>query len=440
MSSPQQPPTPEQHGRSRIRAQVPGGWVTGEAPRPEIEFFAFPDMEGDVGFVPNMVGVLNPFEGALHEFSASAQGHLFAEFEDLQVIDVGWWERGDGLARSLVTSRTENGRVLVAVEYLFIEAGWAVQLTATMTPPGYTALRPVFDAIAASATVADHAGPATGGTGLDQAIRLDEVASAVVGQPCERLDSVRGMGVYRSEGPVLSGQALEMLVDIAQGNRPGRLGGTSPALAELQDAGLMAGRQPTEEAEAILDLLARPSAQITVQAHRGESATDFQAWFDGSYAVVAAGPPAGYLDHDDVAHVGQTGYRQLDVMTTEQLPSSLFAWAGAGPAWVLFPETEGVTQERLMTHWTSVAPAPSEGPVDTAVWAEPWFIWTLNAQSPTSRLDDVVRISAGDRGTYRLMQADPAESGQGRVLLQPEPSAIIFEHLVGTVSGLVGPR
>lgn len=439
MSSPQHhPSTPERPGRSRIRAQIPGGWATGEAPRPEIEFFAFPQIDGDAGFVPNIVGVLNPFDGELHEFSALAQGNLFAAFEDLQVIDVGWWERDAGPARSLVTSRSENGRVLIGIEYLFIEAGWAVQLTATLTPPAYRALRPVFDGIAASAAVADHAGQGAGGAGTDQVIRLDEVASAAIGQPCERLDAVRSMGVYRSGGPVLSTAALELLVTLAQGSRPGRLAETTPAMVELQEAELMTGHQPTEEAGLILELLANPAAQITVQAHRGETATDFQAWFDGSYAVIAAGPPAGYLDHEEVAHVGQSGYRQLDLVTTEQLAAALFAWAGAGPAWVLVPETETLTQEQLMSHWDAVATAPSAGAVDAAVWAEPWFIWTLNAVGTDSRLDEVVRISAGDRGTYRLFQAD--EAGAGSVRLQPEPSQVIFEHLLGTIAELVGPQ
>lgn len=200
----------------------------------------------------------------------------------------------------------------------------------------------------------------------------------------------------------------------------------------------MTGHQPTEEAGLILELLANPAAQITVQAHRGGTATDFQAWFNGSYAVIAAGPPAGYLDHEEVAHVGQSGYRQLDLITTEQLAAGLFAWAGAGPAWVLVPETETVTQEQLMSHWDAVATAPSAGAVDTAVWAEPWFIWTLNAVGTDSRLDEVVRISAGDRGTYRLYQAD--EAGAGSVRLEPEPSQVIFEHLLGTIAELVGPQ
>ncbi|GAA4769039.1 hypothetical protein [Citricoccus nitrophenolicus] len=439
MSSPQhQQPAHGGATPSRIRAQMPSGWVTGEAPRPEVEFFTFPQVEGEGLFVPNMVGVLNPFAGELHEFAALTQGNLFAQFEDLQVLDVTWWERDAGLARAIITSRSENGRVLIGIEYLFIEAGWAVQLTATLTPPAYRALRPVFDGIAASAAVADHAGQGTGGAGMDQAIRLDEVASAAVGQPCERLDSVRSMGVYRSEGPVLSTDALELLVNLAQGSRPGRLTETTPAMAELQEAELMTGNQSTEEAGLILELLANPAAQITVQAHRGGTATDFQAWFNGSYAVIAAGPPAGYLDHEEVAHVGQSGYRQLDLITTEQLAAGLFAWAGAGPAWVLVPETETVSQEQLMSHWDAVATAPSAGAVDTAVWAEPWFIWTLNAVGTDSRLDEVVRISAGDRGTYRLYQAD--EAGAGSVRLEPEPSQVIFEHLLGTIAELVGPQ
>ncbi|HEY4614826.1 MAG TPA: hypothetical protein VIG75_05135 [Citricoccus sp.] len=433
MSSSQQ--HPDAGTRSRIRATVPAGWATGESPRPEVEFFTFPHVDGEGVFVPNMVGVINPFAGDLHEFSALAQANLLALFDDLHVIDVSWWEREAGHARTIITTRTENGRVLIGVEYLFIENGWAVQLTATVTPPAYRALRPVFDGIAASASVAGHAGAAAGGTAVEQVITLDEVASAAVGQPCERLDSVRATGQYRSRGPVLSGEALELLVSLAHGHRPGRLGGTPPALKELQEAGLLDGRRPTEESELILQLLASPSAQVTVRAHRGTAATDFQAWFDGSYAVVVAGPPSAYLDHDDVAQVALTGHRQLDVITTEALPTSLFAWAAAGPAWVVPLEREEVPREHLEAHWTGPAPAPSAGCVDTAVWAEPWFIWTLEAVSNRGTLDQVVRVTAGDRGTYRL-----ADGADGGVALLPETPQAVFEHLLGTVSELVGPQ
>lgn len=423
---------------SRIHVQIPGGWAAEESPRPEVEFFAFPQVSGEGVFVPNIVGTINPFAGGLHEFSASAQGHLFAQFEDLRVIDVTWWEREQGPARAILSSRTDHGRILVSVDYLFIEKGWAVQLTATMTPPSYRALRPVFDAIAATARVADHVHDGDGPADVGHQIRLDEVATQAMGLPCERLDSVRSLGVYRSSGPVLSSEAWELLVSLAQGHRPGRMAQGTPAVHELQRAELMDGTSPSEEAGLILELLARPQAQITVHAHRGERATDFQAWFDSRFAVIAAGPSAGYLDHEQVVDVGHSGYRQLDVVTTEDLPGSLFAWAGAGPAWSLALDEETVSQEQLMRHWTAQAEAPGSSPVDQAVWAEPWFIWTLNAAGPTSKMEEVVRVSAGDRGTYRLYASASRDSGE--VSLQAEPSWTIYEHLLGTVSELVGPH
>jgi hypothetical protein len=422
--------------RSAITVRVPDAWETQERPRPEIEYFALPRVDVEVRrrglFVPNIVGVLNPFAGGLHEFSARAQAQFLATFDSGRILDVSTVGGPGGEGRVLLTSRSQDGRTLLGIEYLTLRRGWAVQQTATMTTPQYPSLKPVFDAIAASSDVVEDAPSAAPDQLDDYDIATDDLATGAAGAPRERLDSVRNVAHYRSEGPVLSPAALTLLMEMSRGSRPGRLGGQGSALQELQSAGLVDGHRPAPDAKPVLEVLSAPLAQLKVTGHHGQVASDVQVAFRGDWAVMVSGPSVHFLHHEETLGIASSGFRQLDLVRTEQLAVDLFSWAGAGPAWTLPLEQPAVPRSAVEAHWHETTAPPAEGPVLAEVWERPWFVWTVEGTAASGTVADrAVRISVGDRGTYRL-----GDRGH-EVQLVPETPEQIFRHLVGTVADLL---
>lgn len=130
-------------------------WQT-ESIRDEIELFAF--VRGPEGtFAPNLIVTVNPFDGTIDGFLDRAVTGLTSTLQKPYLFDVRVWDRKGNdtetyqrvddvdvrqLGRSIAYTHEspQTGATLRSGEWLFIDAGLAVQVTGTTT----TAQWPVF--------------------------------------------------------------------------------------------------------------------------------------------------------------------------------------------------------------------------------------------------------------------------------------------------------
>nr|NLD40562.1 hypothetical protein [Actinomycetales bacterium] len=421
----------------RVRFTVPDGWAVQESPRPEVESLAY--LEGPEGsFAPNAVLTLNEYEGGISEFMVNAVDGLLNALEDVFVIDIDAWSpamradagfAGTGRMISYTHRSPETGARVRATEWLLAGSGLAVQLTTSAGVGQWPVFGDTFMQIADSLEFTR--GDRLPAANPIPATALDEPASAAAGIEMERIHGLAAVQDYPwEEGSWLTGSAVALFAELAQGGRVGRfmLRGAARELEQLSALGLVEGSALTESGDGLADFLREPSAAVRIGADREEQEAAFQAWIHGPAVLIVADP---FGEPEDPT-VGRTN---LMVAPLVDLSTLMARWVGLQPAWNLPIAPTTIDGEGLATSATGRPGLPEDAnPALRALWEEPWTVWHLFAQGPESEVGPVPYLNGGRSGHLIMV---PDEEGLN---LFPAKSRTVFDNFEEVIQASIYGR
>lgn len=134
-------------GKASFR--IPTQWVS-ESVRDEIELLAYLPGPADE-FAPNVVVTALPFDGTLEDFALRAVDGLMAKLVNPYIVDVRLWDV-PGRVIHYTHLSPENQLRLRTCEFLSIQAGLALQVSATSTTSQWPVFSDLFEQIARSTT------------------------------------------------------------------------------------------------------------------------------------------------------------------------------------------------------------------------------------------------------------------------------------------------
>ena len=267
-------------------------------------------------------------------------------------------------------------------------------------------------------TAAPLDGPQT-----DDEPRTDDFWAAR-GETLEDLGRLQQAQPWQPDGIPLSRAAYAALAEAGRG----LLGRTrvkeEAALEELRTAGLVDGSgRLTEDGTTTHRALTGADRRLRVESAAGGVPGAFEAARYGDTALVwATDPPARWAGGEalgrDALSSATTG--TLQWIPLMHLPEQLAAWLQVGPAWPMATSPAAVPADLVAARADDPATPP---PADAdehlrAVWAEPWFTWTLTTDTGHA----VAGVHAGRHGHFRLGDDD---------LFQSFPSEPLFAALAG---------
>ncbi|MEE1621833.1 hypothetical protein ACQ3I4_09570 [Zafaria sp. Z1313] len=132
----------------RASFSVPSQW-TSESVRDEIELLAY--LPGpDETFAPNVAVTVNPFEGTLDGFLLKALDGLASALTLPYIVDVRLWDV-PGRVVHYTHDAPESGLRLRGCEFLSIQGGLALQVSATTTVAQWPVFSELLEKIARTA-------------------------------------------------------------------------------------------------------------------------------------------------------------------------------------------------------------------------------------------------------------------------------------------------
>lgn len=278
-------------------------------------------------------------------------------------------------------------------------------------------------------------------TGIpDREPRMDPYATERVGNPREDLSGLAVRQPYRSAGPWLSPDALELLDMLgsravvgvsADGSKlltkRGGLGmfekgGNAAALQELKQSDLANDDgKLTSEGLLCTQPLRQSLGAWRITTRLGGRQSLLQLWTGaGGDALVLAGPSGHQQVMADPAQGQFSEHAQMDYIRAGEAAAVVTSWLGIGPSWFHqeppFALEPHVYEARLQDR---IAPRPSPAPGPAELWEHPWLGWQAEGEDGAS----VTFINAGSAGQY-LVQAE-----DGKAVFERVPARNVYRHL-----------
>jgi len=422
---------------------VPEGWA--QLPQePDDEGFAplvlapaqWPD---DFGFRPNVTVVAGMPVSPVPSVRLAGTRAMAAALatEDTRVIAYDVWPLPVGEGRRLVFAYFTGTTSVVATQLVLVHDDRTVVVTASVDTDRYARLLPVVDACLASVTFdpASRA-PEESTEAKDPTEPRPDEFWAARGEQLEDLTAVAPAQPFPDEGLETTRAGLGILLEAGRGRvRTDRLDDAGRAAADELVAGELLDRDGklTEAGRGFVDVIASPQRHVRVEAAAGLAPLTFDAYWRGDRAVVVAteaprrwaGRSASGEDVAAMAH-----RVRLHVLPTSWLPVLLAAWLDVGPAWLAEP-TPTVLPTALVTARVDDPSTPQPADADdilSAMWAQPWFMWTLQ----TSNEQAVAGIDVGRFGQLSLTQEE-GDTDEAR--LTPWPAQSLFATITALVLG-----
>lgn len=247
------------------------------------------------------------------------------------------------------------------------------------------------------------------------------------GETLEDLGRLHEAQPWQPQGVTLSRQGFAAFAAAGGGLLRGTRVKDDAAVRELAAAGLVdEGGRLTSEGESTHTVLRSADRRIRVESVAGGVPGTYEAArLQGTVVAWATASP------QQSAGDPVTGRKALSTATsgtllwfpTMQLVGDLAGWLQVGPSWPMAVTPVSLPQE-LVTARSDDPSVPPPADADDnlrAVWAQPWFTWTLG----TDTEHQLAGIHAGRHGHLRLV----AEGD--RLQLQPLPAETLFSMLVG---------
>ncbi|WP_315093142.1 hypothetical protein [uncultured Cellulomonas sp.] len=251
--------------------------------------------------------------------------------------------------------------------------------------------------------------------------RLDPYLVSI-GEELEDLSRIAGSQPFRSTGPTLPREDLEVLVRAASARL--RKVRATPTLVE---AGLMDDSGPTDDGRTVARMLSGSQARLRVESGRGRAPLTLDVYLaDGRALAIATSSPAALADvpHGDTI-LEVAGSVGLDLVDSSAVPALVASWVGLSPAWSLATTPEAILEETVLTRVDEpeTPPPPGADAHLRHVWGQPWYLWTLQASGNEYGL---VVVRAGAAGQFLLTSSDEP----GHVGFVAVPAAQLWAHLV----------
>lgn len=247
------------------------------------------------------------------------------------------------------------------------------------------------------------------------------------GETLEDLGRLHDAQPWQPQGLPLSRSAFAAFASAGGGRLRGPRVKDADAVRELTAAGLVDGSgRLTPDGETTHTVLRSADRRVRVESVAGGVPGTYEAArLQGTVVVWAtdspqrsAGDPATGREALATATSGT-----LMWFPTMQLAGDLAGWLQVGPSWPMAVTPVSLTEE-LVTARSDDPTVPPPADADDnlrAVWAAPWFTWTLG----TDTEHQLAGIHAGRHGHLRLV----AEGD--RLQLHPWPAETLFSMLVG---------
>lgn len=419
-----------------VHLEPPPGWV----PIPQepdddgtvLLALAPAEWQEDWGVRPNLVVALGaPTSGSIRAVATRTAATLLALEAGHRIVSWDLW--GDDGGRRLLVTYPAGTALVAAMTWLRLEGDRPLSVTATVDADRYLRVMPLMmDAVRTlrvEGAAADGGRAAGAGGDLAEEPRTDEFWSRH-GETLEDLARLQRAQPWAPDGLSLSRGAFAAFAEAGRGLLGGPRVRDRAAVEELQRAGLVDGSgRLTEDGRTTHAALAGADRRIRVESAAGGVPGTLEVARHGDTALVwATDPPVRWAGEPargrDALASATTG--TLQWVPLMHLPEQLAAWLQVGPAWPMATHPPLLPRDLVLARAEDdgTPPPPDADDHLRAVWAEPWFTWTLT----TSTGHAAAGVHAGRHGHFRLSQPEGPDTV---VHLQSFPSEPLFALLVG---------
>ena len=255
--------------------------------------------------------------------------------------------------------------------------------------------------------------------------RLDPFMVSI-GEPIEDLSRIAAAQPFRSQGPTLPRDDLDLLVRAARARF--RSVRATPA---LRDAGLMDDRGLTPDGHTVVALVHGATGRVRVESGRGRAPLTLDVYLRSglALALATASPTslAAAPHGDDLLTAATTV--GLDILDSAAVPAHIASWVGLAPAWSLATTPTEIREDLVLARVDDPStPAPAGADANLRhVWAQPWKLWTLRASGSETGL---MVVHAGSAGSFTLQTAGEPD----HVTFGAIPSAELWLRIVGSTA------
>ncbi|MEE1621834.1 hypothetical protein ACQ3I4_09565 [Zafaria sp. Z1313] len=269
---------------------------------------------------------------------------------------------------------------------------------------------------------------------IDQAVLADQ------GRELPELAFLRGRQRFQYDGAWLAPEAVQLLLQLADGLVLGRLqrGGHAAELDALEDAGMVDGTSLTELGSVTAGLMTSSPHTFRVSAvHHGRQEM-LQLWSGNGVALSFAGAAWNGGAFDPEGRVPGPGHVNVRILPLLDVSTHILQWLGIGPAWSLELSPGGLSTQVLDAKVMHDAPGPLPEDANAAfreAWDQPWLIWSFEASGEGGTLEALTYVHAGTRGQYRIAQPD-----DDTVLLFAVGASVVLDQIEDRIQALVFDR
>lgn len=268
----------------------------------------------------------------------------------------------------------------------------------------------------------------------------DAATGSVYDQPLPDFTALAAQQHFHYDGFWISGQAIQLLVDLGRDLVIGRLQrfAHAAALKELEGAAFVDGTKLTRYGQVASALMNDSPYTFRASAmHRGREEL-LQIWANDGMAVVVAGSAWNDGRFDPDHQRPDDEHFNVDLVPLLDLSTHVLRWLGIGPAWSLPLEPDAIGMDVLDAKVMRDDPPPAPDDANAAfrdAWTEPWMIWSFDASGAAGSLESLTYVHAGRRGQYRLAQPD-----EHSLLLVPLGSSVVLDQIEDRIQAMLFAR
>ncbi|WP_182976996.1 hypothetical protein [Arthrobacter cheniae] len=352
-------------------------------------------------FRPNLVVRLGSTGGlSLAALSTRAVIATLQSFPQAHIVGHEEATVADVPARRQTFTYLQAGQAVCVLRWFCVLGDLSVEIIGSFAPDQSVGMETLLHRMVELARVDNMSVATRPGQRASAEPALDPVASEHLGRPLEDLSRIAAVQPFVSGGPVISNEALDLLMECADGKGVGMADRfrRRAQIEELSAAGLMdASGKLAAAGLSLVAPLRGPTFSFAVGAQRADLATSVTAWVGADGAFLVSGPAPAAARGAGTPALGQV---QVALVSAAHLPSVLVAWLGVGPAWSYIGENVAVTREafarRLETG--ALTSAPGRDPALVRLWEQPWLAWSL--QESGAAAPQNTWLSAGTAGQH----------------------------------------